>query len=58
MDTFGLTPHHIIHRVQAGCTHKPDNIIAGCANCHNHQKWVDGMPISREEARERIKEEL
>lgn len=46
---YGLTGHHIQHRSQGG-KHEIGNIIIGCQECHNHQKYTDGMPISRERA--------
>ena len=54
MGRWGLTPHHIKHRGEPGCTHTKDNIMLGCPECHNHGKYADGMPITREEAYRRI----
>lgn len=53
LQNYGLTPHHIIHRSQGGLD-ECDNIIWGCAECHNHQKYPDGMPLTRQEAYQRI----
>lgn len=50
---YALTPHHITHRSQGG-SDEPENIIWGCAECHNHHKYTDGMPISKEQAYQRI----
>jgi len=48
-----LGGHHIIKKSQLGENTK-ENCIIGCPNCHNHHRWAEGIPLSREEARERI----
>lgn len=49
LQTYALSGHHIQHRSQGG-KHEVSNIIIGCPECHNHQKYTDGIPISREDA--------
>lgn len=42
--TYGITPHHIISRARGG-SHSVSNIIMGCAGCHDHGKYKDGIPL-------------
>jgi 5-methylcytosine-specific restriction endonuclease McrA len=49
MGKYGLTGHHIIHRSQGG-KNLVGNCIIGCPECHNHVKYADGMPITKDEA--------
>jgi hypothetical protein len=44
-----LQEHHIKER-SVGGKDTTGNIIIACGNCHDHQKYVHGLPISPEEA--------
>jgi len=47
--TFGITPHHVNPRARGGC-HSPGNCIMGCAGCHDHGKYENGIPLPIEDA--------
>lgn len=52
--TYGITPHHVIPRARGGC-HSVFNTIMGCASCHDHGKYKDGIPLQISEALELVR---
>lgn len=52
-DWRGLSGHHVIPRSN-GRIDTEDNCIIGCGDCHNHQKYGKGTPLSIEELQEII----
>lgn len=52
--TYGITPHHVIPRARGG-SQDPGNCIMGCAECHNHHKYENGIPFEIEIALELVK---
>lgn len=47
-DWRGLSPQHIILRAQ-GRIDTAGNILIGCGDCHNHQRYATGTPLSRDQ---------
>lgn len=54
-DWRGLSGHHIIRRYPVRID-TAGNCIIGCGDCHNHDKFPEGIPISRDSARKIIAE--
>ena len=52
--TYGITPHHVLPKARGG-SHGPGNCILGCAECHNHHKYADGIPLSIDDALELVR---
>ncbi len=52
--TYGITPHHVIPRARGGC-HTVDNCLMGCAGCHDHGKYKNGIPFEIPFALELVK---
>ena len=53
-DWRGLHPAHIIG-AYAGGEFSVDNILMGCLDCHDHNKYPNGLPIPISEAQELVK---
>ena len=50
----GLQGHHIIHRSQGG-KDLVANAIIGCGDCHSHSKFASGIPLSIDDALEKVR---
>lgn len=54
-DWRGLSKHHIIPKAR-GRIDTAENCIIGCGDCHNHDSFPDGTPLSIPELQEIIKQ--